>query len=86
VLCLTCKKTWQYAKKCPGRNNKVSKQRGTNLVTCQKCNQKGHYAGRCTETSTVKLQWDGITEECRKCKEKRHTKWDGEPKDVQLKS
>jgi hypothetical protein len=86
VLCLNCKKLGHYARKCPGRNNKVSKKRRTDLDTRQKCNQKEHYTGKCAEKSTSKFQWDGITKECRKCKEKRHTTWDGEPKDVQLKS
>jgi hypothetical protein len=39
VLCLKCKKLGHYAKKCPERNNKVNRQRGTYLFTCHKCNQ-----------------------------------------------
>jgi hypothetical protein len=39
VLCLNCKKLGHYAKKCPERNNKVNRQRGTYLFTCHKCNQ-----------------------------------------------
>jgi hypothetical protein len=34
VLCLNCKELKHYAKKCPERNNKVNRQRGTDLVTC----------------------------------------------------
>jgi radical SAM protein with 4Fe4S-binding SPASM domain len=33
VLCLNCKKLKHCAKKCPERNNKVNKQRRTDLVT-----------------------------------------------------
>jgi hypothetical protein len=56
VLCLNCKKLGHYARKYPGRNNKVSKQRRTDLVTCQKCNQNEHYTGKCAEKSTSKFQ------------------------------
>jgi hypothetical protein len=38
VLCLNCKELGHYAKKCAERNNKVNRQRGTNLVTSSKCN------------------------------------------------
>jgi hypothetical protein len=41
ALCWNCKKLRHYAKKCPERNDKVNKQRGTYLVTCQKMQLKG---------------------------------------------
>jgi hypothetical protein len=52
VLRLNCKELGHYAKKCAERNNKVNRQRGTNLVTSSKCNWKGHYAGKCAENGT----------------------------------
>jgi hypothetical protein len=39
-------------------------------VTCQKYNQKGHYARRCIEKGTTNHQWDGITEGYHKYKKK----------------
>jgi hypothetical protein len=55
VWCFNCKELGRYAKKCPKENNKVNRQRGTNLITCSKCNRKGHYAGTYTEKNTSGL-------------------------------
>jgi hypothetical protein len=52
TLCWNCRKLGHYSKEYPEPNM----QRGTNLVTYQKCNQKGHYARRCEEKSTSRLQ------------------------------
>jgi hypothetical protein len=51
ALCWNCMELRHFVEKCPESN----KQKGTNLVTCLKCNLKGHYAIRCLEKSTSKL-------------------------------
>jgi hypothetical protein len=34
VLCFNCKELGHYADKCPKRDNKANRQRGTDLITC----------------------------------------------------
>jgi hypothetical protein len=52
MLCWNCRELGYYAKELPEPN----RQRGIDLVTCQKCNQKGHYARIWVEKSTPRLQ------------------------------
>jgi hypothetical protein len=74
VLCFNCKELGHYASKCPERDNKANRQgsikKNLNHITCYTCKQQGHYADQCVEKSTSRLQWTGITEGCRKYKEK----------------